>query len=394
MPRSRVLMALLLAVCLVVSLMSGSPVSADPVVPPDPSNAASGVPVGRTTITVTDTSRDRTFDVDIWYPATQAGDDSYIDLVFTQLQTTAYADVPVASGTFPLVLFSHAHTSDRFQSYHQMEVIASHGFIVAAPSHPGDTFADAVHGTTDSFQQSVSDRYYDMLFTKDSVLASPTFGSHILMDAPGDPRLAVMGHSMGAATALALSDGQNDAWQNVPADPDVDAVVAIAPALMFYTPDTGGATEDPLLIIGGSADTVTPPSYSQTLWDNWNSVIKFRDEVTGMTHAEPSSGCFIRDAIAVALVNDPNNPTIQAAMAQINGTMNGGCDQPPPTVLHWFDVQKTVQAFEVPFLIRRLKFDSNYETWLSRARSNRAGLLPNDYWRCTAPAGPCDTVPS
>src|SRR5688500_10722312 len=285
---------------LVASVLLFTPTRADAqTVPPDPSRNADGVPVGRTTINAVDPARgNRPVPIDVWYPATTAGDYSYLDLVVTELMTWSYDNVPIETTTpKPLVLFSHALDSERFQSYHQMHTIASHGFIVAAPSHTGNTISDKIYGTSDTFQQSLIDRYHDMIFAKETLLASTTSGPQILMDGPGNPRMAATGHSTGAATALALLDGQDDAWMRVPPDPDVDVAVPIGPAVMFHTPDSwaGDPTatppipappiaDKPIMIIGGSADTTTPPAYAQQVWDTWESNQKFRAEIHGITH--------------------------------------------------------------------------------------------------------------
>ena len=369
--------------------------------PPDPSLPKDFQAVGRLTIEAVDPARDnRPVTIDVTYPASQATTDvSMIDLVYTELGTGAYSGAQFLPGPHPLVLFSHATYSDRFQSFEQAETIASHGFIFAAPTHEGHTLADEVHGTTVPFAQSMNDRLADMDFTKrllDGDGVNPGLLTSVIQhDAAGDPRLAVMGHSLGAVTALQMSDGVADpAWGvNFAADPDVDAVIAVAPALQFYTPDTANQTpdEDPLLTITGTIDSIVTPTIRQQMWDSWDTLHKFRVDIIDANHASPSSGCQILDALAVALWNDPTNQDLASAVNVLSGRMDGACAAPHPDR---YEMQRTVQAFVVPFLYRRLKLDSAYETWLSRTRSNRATLLPNDYWRCDPATSTCDTVPS
>jgi predicted alpha/beta hydrolase family esterase len=367
--------------------------------PPDPSLPNGGVPVGRLVIEAVDQARNRPVTIDVWYQATSGGDDDRIDLEYTELQTLAYSGVGFAPGPHPLVLFSHATYADRFQSFDQMEVIASYGFIVAAPRHVGHTLADEVRGTTVGFGQSMNDRLGDMAFTK-ALLDGPGPGQPGLLtsliehDADGDPRLAVMGHSLGAVTALQMSDGATEPFWGVQAAPDsdVDAVVAVAPALQFHTPDTADQTpdEDPLLMITGSDDAIVTPAIRQQLWDSWDSLRKFRVDMHGVNHTAPSSGCKILDALAVALWSDPTNAELAEAVQILSDRMDGACSGDPDRYI----VNRTASAFQVPFLLRVLKGDTAYETWLARPRSNRSTLVPNDYWRCTPTAGTCDTVPS
>ena len=50
-------------------------------------------------------------------------------------------DAPIApDGPYPVLLYSHGNAGMRFQAYTMFEHLASHGFIVASPDHPGNAF--------------------------------------------------------------------------------------------------------------------------------------------------------------------------------------------------------------------------------------------------------------
>lgn len=150
---------------------SGSP--ADPLV-------AGPYPVGVTRIELYDADRDRILLTEIWYPADEsargeppAPAGSYLppDLAFladnATLQLVAVRDVPLADGApFPLVEFSHGSGGIRFQNTFQMEHLASHGFIVASPDHPGNTFFSSM-GTQ---AEHAANRPLDMSFLADELV--------------------------------------------------------------------------------------------------------------------------------------------------------------------------------------------------------------------------------
>lgn len=65
------------------------------------------------------------------------------------IKTNAYWDAPVAEGEFPLLVFSHGYFGPINSNAMQMEQLASHGYIVVALTHPGETselvYEDGVH---------------------------------------------------------------------------------------------------------------------------------------------------------------------------------------------------------------------------------------------------------
>jgi predicted dienelactone hydrolase len=71
-----------------------------------------------------------------------------------------------APGSWPVIVFSHGFGGIRFQSYFLTERLATHGFIVIAPDHPGNTLVDFAQLGDDAAQaQSAIDRPLDILFS-------------------------------------------------------------------------------------------------------------------------------------------------------------------------------------------------------------------------------------
>ena len=98
-----------------------------------PTRVSTPTPVGRITL-----ERDgRT--IDVWYPARGEAAGSYEPLPEVDAPAPGLAE-PL-DGRYPLVVFSHGSGGVRFQSYFLAEWLASHGYLVAAPDHAGDTVA-------------------------------------------------------------------------------------------------------------------------------------------------------------------------------------------------------------------------------------------------------------
>jgi predicted dienelactone hydrolase len=357
-------------------------------------------PVGYVTFTLPDPTRDdRPVELHVWYPrADPGGSRAELDFGLFRMPTESSDGGAVAPGQHPLVLASHGYRALGEQSYRQAEHIASHGYIVAWVTHTGNDIIAFINDTLAGFGQTFMDRRYDLAFAKlvlagDDEGGSGLFSASIAYEAVGDPVLATMGHSFGAFTAATMQMGttQPDFHYNYPGDPDIDAVVAIGPALMF-APDPIEVTA-PILIIGGKADTITPvETMSRQVWDSSTSLHKFRIDIDGVTHAGPSEVCDFHAAVAVALWNDPTNTLLQKAMTSLHGTADGACD---PGALDPDAIRRTVVGYIVPFLDTQLKRDPSARTWLSRGRSNVSGrVLPNDYWRCNPVSAICDTQPS
>ena len=118
--------------------------------------------VGVATTSLTDSSRGRTLPVEVWYPIASSGaasdvidfetdterraalspllDDSPAECVATT--TNATRDASAIAGEYPVVLYSHCYTCTRWSAHAVMERLASHGFVVVAPDHEGDTLFD------------------------------------------------------------------------------------------------------------------------------------------------------------------------------------------------------------------------------------------------------------
>ncbi|HMA47033.1 MAG TPA: lipase [Frankiaceae bacterium] len=238
----------------------GAPAAAPPAAPPP--DGLGDFRVGRTTFALTDTARGgRTLTVDAWYPVDEADARGRPPSRYDALPGVGYpspaalTDPPVSRrGPFPLVVFSHGSEGIRFQSPFFTETLASHGFVVAAPDHAGNTALDAAAGGELPLERLAVERPRDVSFVISRMLARSAAGGDRFTGRIDPARVAVTGHSLGGYTALAVAGG------NGPARPDrrVRAVVAMAPASALLPEASLRAVRVPLLLLGGTLDDTTP----------------------------------------------------------------------------------------------------------------------------------------
>jgi hypothetical protein len=127
-----------------------------------------------------------------------------------------YDSVPVASGTFPLIVNSPSLGGDSFLYASQCYVLASHGFICAMLDFaPGDVdFIDPFlppleQNLSNGTMTDITERCTDVKHTIDHFFAlnnvsSSLFYHHVITD---DGSVVGMGHSFGGLTVLATASG-------------------------------------------------------------------------------------------------------------------------------------------------------------------------------------------
>lgn len=251
---------LLLSAC-----SSAATVDNAPDTPFDPSElGAWGAGTERVVIT---TGGGLSMPVQVWYPTDAAAGTPvrYDGLA----QGAAYEGAAVTCDSArPLAVFSHGNAGTRYQSAFLTEHLATHGFVVLAPDHPGNTFTDAAP----NYGELVIRRPSDLADAVDWLLDEvDDDGSRYHGCVERDAGYAVIGHSFGGYTALAAAGATVDLPGGEQAnlgDPRVEAAVALAPW------DAGGTLthgtseiEVPTLILTGARDQITPLSQVRGLWD-------------------------------------------------------------------------------------------------------------------------------
>lgn len=217
-------------------------------------------PAGTTTRTITG-SDGQPLVVQYWYPATEAGDFpvTYDGL----LAGEAFEDVPAdCAEAHPLLAFSHGYGGTRYQSPFFTERLATHGWVVVAPDHRGNTFLD----DSGDLAELVVRRPVDVSDAVDAVLAEPALAG-CTDEALG---YAVAGHSFGGYTALAVAG----ATVNLPTggtgdlgDPRAWAALGFAPWDGFGAITDGtAAIEVPTMLLTGERDDTVPIAQVRSLY--------------------------------------------------------------------------------------------------------------------------------
>ncbi len=232
----------LLQGCGSTSSSSGGP-AADP-------SARGPYPVGVTRIELHDDARNRTLLTEVWYPAVESARDAapspaadYLPegLGFladdATIELTAVRDAAISpDGPFPLIAFSHGSGGIRFQNTFQVEHLASHGYVVVAPDHQGNTFFDS----SGTFDQLRVDRPLDIEYVLNAFSAftgdpASRFEGWVDTSLP----IGVTGHSFGAFTTFAVAsmDARVKAALPMAFSGPVSASYSAASFLMLATED-------------------------------------------------------------------------------------------------------------------------------------------------------------
>ena len=305
--------------------------------------------VGRSTQQVTDPDRpERTLTVEVWYPAASAAEPTPYELVpgveFAADLSTVDAP-PSDEAPFPVLVFSHGSGGLRQQSATIVETVASHGFVVVAADHAGNTAIDRLLGTETDFGVSARNRILDVVLLLDEVEAGRLAGGL------ADPdRVAVMGHSFGGFTALAVAGGYDD----IAADPRVDAIVPLAPASSRLTDEALSSIGIPMLIVTGSVDATTPVEDQSTRPLELTTGPATLVEIEGGSHEVVTNVCDILDAVSAPGAEVPDG-TVEAAQALAGETRDPDA---AVDVALAFDI---TERYAVSFLRQHLADDERYE---------------------------------
>ena len=244
-----------------------------------------------------DTDGSRGLRLATWYPSEDVSGVSlkYLDLFNAP---NVWDNATVAEGDFPMVVYSHGHQGYAEASSHLMSFFASHGYVVAAPDHTGNT-------TFDGSSRDTSVYYLRMMDISAVIDFMVEQGP-----APVTDHITGIGHSFGGYTMLGLAGAVFDVdgiqgrcekgeggpicsdWSTNAAeifrqglgDPRLDAVVAMASG----DADKFGVegltqTETPILMMDGSLDPATGGS-SEPIWSGLQGRDNVRVHIEGGGH--------------------------------------------------------------------------------------------------------------
>jgi predicted dienelactone hydrolase len=317
--------------------------------------------VGRITFEVSDPDRDgRTLAVDAWYPVDERDADgpaSVYDLIFTGLPSELAIDGPPVSsdGPFPLIVFSHGNDGIRFQSFFLTEHLASHGFVVVAPDHSGNTALDLINPGT-PFE--TRDRPLDIQLVITRMLERNATAGDGFRDRIDPDRIGVAGHSFGGFTTLAIAAG----FEDVPADDRVDAIMPVSPVATAFTDDELASIELPTLVLGGTADVTTPLDPQSVLaFEGTSGLPRYRVDVADAGHNSFTDICPISDALlAVGLPPD--------LLEFLLGNRDEGC---APELIDLEEAHRLTNRYATAFFRVHVEGDFRYARHLTRFAARR-----------------------
>ncbi len=230
-------------------------------------------PIGHTTITFNDPTRTggfgsgggsgRQIQSEIYYPGTSAGE-----------------DVPVETGSFPVVVFGHGFVM-AWDAYENVwGALVPEGYIVVFPRTEGGLSPSHLDFGMDL---SVCENKMQLEGSNSGSL----FFNHV------ENSTAIIGHSMGGgATVLGAASSAA-----------VKTIVGLAPAETNPSAiDSSALITIPALVFSGSSDGVTPPSdHHIPIYNGINAACKYFISVTGGAHcyfANSNFNCDFGEATA------------------------------------------------------------------------------------------------
>jgi predicted dienelactone hydrolase len=166
-------------------------------------------------------------------------------------------DAPMAAPSAPLILISHGGGGSSLTYRDLATYLARAGFVVALPEHPGNNRSDnSLEGTT----ANLKNRPRHVRLAIDAAFADSVVGSRL-----SSQRIALIGHSMGGYTALAVTGGKPTTGPHEPegpghpvpvaSDPRIRALVLMAPACgWFYSEGALSAVTVPILLFTAEKD--------------------------------------------------------------------------------------------------------------------------------------------
>ena len=260
-------------------------------------------------------SQNRVLDTVIWYPTTAGA--GPIDPTYNAVLDAALDN---SGGPYPLLMFSHGSCGIPTQSTFLLPQLASYGFIVAAPPHPGNTlleFPDC--GTIQAEAMSAQERPQDIEFVLNALLAASTDQLSPFFGAIDANRLGMSGHSFGGFTT----------YLTTAIEPRFKVAIPMAPFVGPAAPLT-----IPSLTMLGQIDSVVDDNAIRTVYAS-GTAPKYLVEIKDAGHFAFSDRCF--------------------PLPDCN----------PPTTLTQDEAHDAVRRWVLPFLKVHLAGDASFSPFLA-----------------------------
>lgn len=230
--------------------------------------------VGSRQIRIRDEAKEISFPVLVHYPTREPSSPT----LFGPYVIDVSPDAGMIEGSFPLVMISHgnggSHLLYRTISTH----LAKNGYVVASVEHYGN---NRDNNELENTIENLVNRPRHVILAIDALLSDNKFCESIAAD-----RIAVIGHSMGGYTALALAGGvpwtREGQRIEAPSDPRIKAIVLLAPGAGWFRNSLSNVTI-PILMLTAEHDPVTPAWNAETVLESVpdRSQVTFREIKNG-----------------------------------------------------------------------------------------------------------------
>jgi predicted dienelactone hydrolase len=214
-------------------------------------------------VEVADDQLGLTFPMAVLYPTHTPAAAASVGLYTLEVAVEA----PLKQGVFPLALISHGTGGSPLVYRTLAHHLARHGFVVGLPEHP---FNNRDNNTWAGTAQNLTARPRHLQLAINHLVGHPRFAAALKPDA-----VALIGHSLGGYTALALAGGIPTSFpgespdgqaRRIPtvADGRVRALVLLAPATpWFLAPGALREVQVPILLLEAEKDEHTPRGHGQ-----------------------------------------------------------------------------------------------------------------------------------
>lgn len=312
--------------------------------------------VGVQTITITDDERDRPLTVDVTFPLAEGATGEPQRYTFvtgdyyeSPRAVAATADQISPDGPFPLVVYTHGSGGLRYIHSDYTETLASHGYLVIAADHAGNTAVDQFTQTEDDRATIAYNRPRDVQIMIDAMMNPESTETVGFVASVNPDQIAVTGHSLGGYATYAVVAGMSNEAGTLEPDNRIDALIPLAPALGDGNPAASLLVADqlvnvdvPTLVMVGTDDTTTPPSPNvDRAVSETSSETVYRVDLVAAEHNSFTDVCDYLDFFPTL-----ENPT-QAVLDTLSESGEEGCsegDMPTDRV------QELTNTFAVSFL--------------------------------------------
>lgn len=269
--------------------------------------------VGATTIVIDDGVRDRPLTVEVWFPIDPADAAGATAHAYSFITGDTYvsahavsADLTKAApGPFPMVVYSHGSGGLRYIHSDYTETLASHGYVVVAPDHTGNTAVELVLNTGAERDVNAVNRPLDVIAVIDAIVDGTSDEAAAIGAVIDSASIAVTGHSFGGYTTYAVASGVTVGNTTIAADERVGALIPLAPAVgdgsadSLLSPDDLARIDVPTLVMVGTDDATTPVDPNVELaWEHSMASPHYRVELVAAAHQSFTDVCDYQNTIA------------------------------------------------------------------------------------------------